>query len=309
MHHPAVILLPLMLTACGARGSQLASSNARSGAANPLDDIGDVTLVQDGFTFVEGPTWRVAQRDLLFSDIDGNKIYRLLPSGTVEVFRDPSDNTNGMAVDEHGDLLAAEHGARRVSRRDSGGAVATVVDRFEGRKLNSPNDLVVRSDGTVYFTDPPFGIEEGQQELDFNGLFRLAPGVDGALTAEVRGELTWGPNGVALAPGEDILYVTDTTEGTIAAFDVAADGAVSNQRRFADTDATADGVAVDREGNLFVATLAGVEVFAPDGTRWGVIAVPRQPSNCGFGGDDARTLYITARAGLFRVQLARPGIY
>jgi gluconolactonase len=273
---------------------------------NPLDGVGQVTLVGSGYIFTEGPQFRATPGDFLFSDIQGNTIYRWTGSGAPVVFRNPSGNSNGLALDTSGVLLACEHGNRRVSRGD-GATPAPVVERFEGLRLNSPNDVTVRSDGTIYFTDPPYGIQANQRELSFMGVFRVAPG--GALTAEHRGALSDRPNGIALSPDQSRLYVGDSEAHLVNVFDVAGDGALSNRRLFVNTASTPDGMAVDGDGNLFVATSAGVQVYAPGGTLWGVIPVPMQPSNVAFDGvrADGRLL-ITARTAVYVVTLARGGL-
>ena len=216
---------------------------------------------------------------------------------------------NGLDSDVDGLLLAAEHENRRVSRTLANGMVVDVATEFMGDRLNSPNDIAVRSDGTIYFTDPPYGINPTiEQELDFNGVFRVAP--DGALTAEWEGDLSSRPNGLVLSPNESILYVAETTSGVMA-FDVNADGSLANERDFVEVLLGADGMAMDTGGNLFVSAATGVQVHAPDGTLWGAIELPggAVPSNCAFGSSDARTLYITARSQLFQVRLANPGLY
>ena len=273
-------------------------------ARDPLDGAGAVQLVQEGFQFLEGPAWNSAEGVLVFSDIPANTIYELTPPDTIVSFRNPSGNANGLAFDTQGRLLAAEHGNRRVSRTEGNGPVA-VADAYEGDRLNSPNDVAVRSDGTLYFTDPPYGIDEAQRELQFNGVFRVAPG--GALTAEWEGDLSSRPNGVALSPDEQTLYVADTAAGSVRRYDVAVDGSLSGEAVFTADAPNADGMAIDSAGNVFVTTSAGVRVFAPDGSLWGTIAVPRVPANCAFGGADRKTLYITARQGLYRVSLPIAG--
>ena len=305
------------LSACGGGGGGGGSTdgaaeggdgaNAADAAPgfDPLDGAGEVELVAEDFLFTEGPAWRSDDGVLLFSDIDGNCIHRLSPPDAIDVFRPDSGRSNGLAFDDDGLLLAAEHGTRRVSRTLAGGTVETVVDRFEGMLLNSPNDIAVRADGTIYFTDPPYGIDPDDQVLDFNGLFRIDP--DGALTAEWRGALDSRPNGVALSPDQRTLYLADTTAG-LTAFAVEPDGSLSGERPFVPSVPNADGLAVDTGGNLYVTAADGVRVYAPDGALWGTLAVPRQPANAAFGDADARTLYITARQGLYRIRLAHPGI-
>lgn len=277
--------------------------DARPGGGDPLADIGEVELVMEGFQFLEGPVWR-PDGVLLFSDIPANTIYQLEPPATITSFRNPSGNANGLANDIDGLLLAAEHGNRRVSRTEAGGDVVTVADTYQGDRLNSPNDLAVRSDGTIYFTDPPYGIDPADQELAFNGVFRVDP--DGTLTAEWEGPLSSRPNGIGLSPDESTLYVADTT-GVVRAYDVAADGTLSGERTFAADTPGADGMAIDADGNVFVTTSAGVRVFAPDGTEWGTISVPRTPANVTFADADGRSLVITARQGLYTLRVPIPG--
>jgi gluconolactonase len=268
-----------------------------------------VELVADGFVFTEGPTWRSREQWLQFSDIPANTIYRLTPPDDITVFRADSGESNGLDSDVDGLLLAAEHANRRVSRTLPNGTVVTVASQYLGDPLNSPNDIAVRSDGTIYFTDPPYGINPAtEQVLEFNGVFRVAP--SGGLTAEWEGAKSTRPNGLVLSPDERILYVADSTGG-IMAFDVNADGSLTAERPFVAALQNADGMAMDTGGNLFVTTVEGVQVFDPSGSSWGVIEVPdgRVPANCAFGGADARTLYITAREALYRVLLENPGLY
>jgi gluconolactonase len=300
-------LVALTLVACGDDGGAVTPDAPPPGIdadpdVNPLDGIGDVALIQGGFEFVEGPQWIAADGVLLFSDIPADTIYRLELPSTVTVFRTPSGNSNGLAVDPRGALLAAEHGGRRVSRD-----AATVADAYDGMRLNSPNDVIAASDGTLYFTDPPYGIADADRELPFMGVFRVPAG-GGAPVAEWMGPLSARPNGIALSPDQGRLYVADTADGMLRAWEVGSDGSLSGETVITGDVPGADGMAVDDVGNLFVTTSAGIRVFAPDGTAWGTIAVPEQPANCAFGGADRRTLFITARTGLYRVDLAGPGL-
>jgi sugar lactone lactonase YvrE len=283
------------------------NEDAASPPANPLDGIGAVQLLNGGYQFLEGPHWRAADGVLLFTDIPANTIYRFTPPGSFDTFRDGSQNANGLASLPDGRLLAAEHGGRRVSVTASSGEITdfAATDAM-GRTFNSPNDIAVRSDGTVYFTDPPYGLMGRAQEIPFFGVYRVAVG--GEVTVEwMSTDDGQRPNGVALNPDESVLYVTDTTDAVVRRFDVAADGSTGGEATFTDGVEGADGMAVDSAGNLFVTTSTGVQVFAPDGTRWGTIDVPEVPANCGFGGADLRTLFITAREGLYQVQLTIPG--
>jgi gluconolactonase len=285
------------------------SSGPTTTASGPLGEIGEVEVVAQGAQFLEleGPQWVHKDGVLLFSDASADTIYQLGADDTITVFRTPSNYSNGLAVDPKGRLIVAESAARRVTLIENDGTATTLAERFEGNRLNQPNDLVVRSDGTVYFTDPAFGDAVAKAELEFRGVFRISP--HGDLTAERRGDVTEEPNGVALSPDESMLYVADYAADEIWVFEVAPDGSLSDARTFVTTGSGPDGVAVDDAGNVFVATIEGVEVFTPEGGSAGVIQVPLTPSNCAFGGADGRTLFITARDGLFRVRLPNPGPY
>ena len=278
------------------------TDNAATG--DPLVGRGEVELVAEGFQFTEGPQWMEDEGVLLLTDAAG-AIFQVGADDEISVFRRPSDAANGLAVDTEGRLLAAERNTHRVTRTDSDGTVTPIAEQFEQVPLNQPNDIAVRSDGTIYFTDPYYG--DGTTELDFHGVFRIAP--DGSLTAERRGAITEQPNGVALSPDETVLYVSNEAADLVWVFDVVADGSLGEDRTFVTTGAGPDGMAVDAAGNLFVTTDSGIEVFAPDGTLRGIIPVPDWAANCAFGGADGRTLYITAGEGLYRGTMAHPGPY
>jgi gluconolactonase len=269
--------------------------------------------VATGFTFTEGPVWR--GDDLLFSDIPNNRTirYRPAPEGPeITTFRHPSGNANGLTLDRRGRLLACEHSGRRVSRVDAGGRAETVVDSYQGKRLNSPNDVVVRSDGSIFFTDPPYGLPGGTEgkELPFNGVYRVDPSGELHLLVDDFDR----PNGLAFSPDERRLLIDDTVRGHIRAFDVASDGSLSNGRVFAELKGqpgergAPDGMKVDSEGNVYCTGPAGVWVFAETGRYLGRIVTPEVPANIAWGDPDWRTLYITARTSLYRVRLAVPGI-
>ncbi len=271
----------------------------------PVPKGATVELVDDGFEFTEGPIWY--QDALLFSDIPANTVYQWTPDGGTEAFMKPSGHANGLAIDTSGHLLLAQHDGQ-VGRRTQDGSVAVLADTYGGKRLNSPNDLTVASDGTIYFTDPPYGVDEEERELSFSGVYRLSP--DGDLSLLTKSFTR--PNGICLSPNDSTLYVNDSQETLIRAYDVTESGDISNGRQFAaptdeDAQGSTDGMKVDAEGNLYTTGPGGVWVYGPDGTQRARIAVPKAPTNLAFGGPDRKTLYITARPHVYRVPVNVPG--
>ncbi len=271
-----------------------------------LVEEGDPERLATGFEFTEGPVW-MPEGYLLFSDIPADRIYKWTPEHGAEVWREPSGNSNGLTIDRQGRLIACEHGNRRVSRTEADGRITVLAERFRGARLNSPNDVVVRSDGCIYFTDPPYGIEPHQREQPCNGVYRILP--DGTL--ELLADDFDRPNGLAFSPDEKVLYIDDSPRRHVRAFDVTPDGRLVNSRLFADMDhpqpGSPDGMKVDRNGHLYVTGATGVWVFEPDGTLLGVIVTPERPANCAWGDVDRKTLYITARSSLYRVRVKIAG--
>lgn len=266
-----------------------------------------------GFEFTEGPAWHAGDCALVFSDIIGDAMYVWREAGALEVFRRPSNRANGSTWDREGRLLTCEHATSRVSRTEPGGRYEILASHFDGRELNSPNDIVVRRDGAIFFTDPTpgrtarFGIERPQQ-LDFQGVFRLQP-ESGELTLLVDDFSK--PNGLCFSRDEARLFVNDTDRQHIRVFDVRSDGTVSGGREFASTagaePGVADGMKVDSAGNLYCCGSGGIHVFDGDGTRIGVIALPEVPANFTWGGPTLTDLYVTARTSLYRLRMRVPG--
>jgi sugar lactone lactonase YvrE len=261
-----------------------------------------IEKLKGGFQFTEGPVWH---RDghLLFTDIPANRIVRWNPEGSTDTFRRPSGNANGLTFDQKGRLIACEHSGRRVSRTEADGTVTSLAERYDGKRLNSPNDAVVRSDGSIYFTDPPYGLGGQRSELGFQGVFRIA--ADGSLLLLAR-DIGY-PNGLAFSPDEKLLYVCDSQQGRLFVFDVQEDGTLANRRLFARMG-TPDGMKVDVRGNLYVTASDGVRVLSPEGVHLGTLRTREQPANCTWGDADGHTLYVTAQTGLYRVRLAVEGI-
>lgn len=265
-----------------------------------------VEKVAGDLSFTEGPLW-MPDGYLLFTDIPRNRIMKWHPKEGVSVFREPSQQANGLLRDRDGRLVAAEHAARRVSRTMPDGTIVTLADRYEGKRLNSPNDLAEARDGSLYFTDPPYGLAQQKEgkELEVNGVYRLAP--DGALTL-LASDFD-RPNGLGFSPDGKTLYVADTARQHVRAFDVQADGRLANGRVFGDmrpwpgAQGGPDGLKVDGRGHVFVTGAGGVWVFDATGKTLGVIETPEIPANCAFGDPDGKTLYITARTSVYRVRL------
>lgn len=270
---------------------------------DPLLGTGAAEKVADGFEFTEGPLWIERPGYLLFTDTQASAIEKLVPPSAVSVLRRPSNASNGLAVDPGGLLIACEGGAHRVTRTLADGTVESIAARYGTRALNSPNDVIVARNGTIYFTDPDFGAVDPNDKQPVSGVYRLA--LDRTLTL-IASDLR-SPNGIALSPDDKTLYVGEMLDHYIRQYVVHADGTVDTPKKLADTARTPDGIGIDDLGNLYVSTLAGVQVFSPEGALRGTIAVPEQPSNCTFGGEDRRTLYITARTSLYQVRVNVPG--
>jgi gluconolactonase len=283
-----------------------------------------IEKVAGGFTFTEGPIWR-PQGALWFSDVIGNVTRQWSPDGTVkELLRPGGCDTNhlppggfigpnGATAGRDGSVVLCQHGNRRIVHIDRNMCVASVVDNFEGRKLNSPNDLVYRSDGSLYFTDPPYGLplfdDDPSKELPFNGVFKLK---DGNLQLLID-DMT-RPNGLAFSADEKTLYVANSDENyrIWMRYDVAEDGTVRNGRVFADVSAEPeeglpDGMKIDSKGNIWATGPGGIWVFTPEGKHLGTIKPPEQPANCAWGDSDWKTLYITAVTGLYRIRTSVTG--
>ena len=324
-------LLPMSVSGCRASGSDPASI-----AVSRLDPSLDALVppgarierIADGFDWSEGPVWRKSGEYLLFSDVPANAIYRWREGEGLSVFMRPAGyagptppgrelGSNGLTFDASDRLVIADHGNRRIARLDeSNFTTTTLADRFEGKRLNSPNDLVYSSSGDLYFTDPPYGLtgkhDDPAKELSFSGVYRLSP--SGELSLLVR-DLRF-PNGIVLSPDERTLYVSnsDPERAIWMAYDVGDEGSVANGRVLFDATRLVregrkglpDGMTVDASGNLFATGPGGVLVITPDGRHLGTIDAGSTASNCTFG-DDGSTLYITADMNVVRIRLRTKG--
>lgn len=240
-------------------------------------------------------------------------MYRYDDSNGVQVYRQPSNHANGQTIDTAGNLVTCEHQTRRVTRETADGA-ETLVDRYDGKMFNSPNDVVAARDGSLIFTDPAYGLDKveegggGEREMPFQGVYRLSPG---ASEAELLVDDFVGPNGLALSPGEDVLYVADSERSHVRSFEIGAGWELSGGEVLAEIssegDEVPDGMKVDAEGNIYCTGKGGVWILSPEGTALGRIQVPETTANLAWGNEDARTMYITADSGLYRIRCKAVG--
>lgn len=280
--------------------------------ANDLSGIvesAQAECLATGFVFTEGPLWH-PDGYLLFVDIRRAQILRLVPGGEPEIIRENSGDANGMTLDSQGRVVVCEMVNRRITRMEADGGYATIAETSGGKRLNRPNDVVGRSDGSLYFTNPGRDrLEPADVDMQFNSVNRITP--DGAVELVAPFEY---PNGIAFSPDERTLYVSNTRPGQyIVAYDLDADGAVAGVRHFADMpspddgNGVPDGMKVDMEGRVYCTGPGGCWVFAPDGELIGVIELPEYPANCGWGGADNRTLYFTANTSVYSLRMTTPG--
>ncbi|MHC4433774.1 MAG: SMP-30/gluconolactonase/LRE family protein [Planctomycetota bacterium] len=283
--------------------------------AADIDDLierDSLERIATGFRFTEGPLWH-PDGYLFFTDIPASTIYKWTPDGAVQIVREPSGHSNGLTFDRERRLIACEHSNRQISRTEPDGTVVSLASEYDGSRLNSPNDAVVKSDGSIYFTDPPIGLRAeygipGTQELPFQGVFRLSR--DGE-TLELLERGIFQPNGLTFSPDESVLYVADSSNSTIYAFDVQTDGLLENKRVFKTVSGWPDGMKVDVGGNLYVTTnTPSLQVYSSSGREIGSITIGARTTNCTFGSADNRTLFVTSGTSVYRmhmkVQGARP---
>jgi len=280
-----------------------------------VEEDAEVERLGTGFTFTEGPIWNPTGEFLLFSDMPGDTRRRWDAASGVREVLTPSNKGNGMTLDNDGRLVVCEHVTSSVVRMDPDGGGSgreVLASHYEGRELNSPNDVVVKSDGAIYFTDPTYGRMPGfgierEQDLDFQGVYRIAPGGgDPQLLVEDFDQ----PNGLCFSTDESLLYINDTTRAHIRVFDVAGDGTISNSRVLADGIGSGsleigdlvDGMKLDERGNVWVTGPGGVCVFDPDGNHIGTVEVPENVGNINWGGPDWSQLFIPATTSMYRIQ-------
>ncbi|RWM24849.1 SMP-30/gluconolactonase/LRE family protein [Mesorhizobium sp.] len=267
-----------------------------------------------GYSFIEGPVWHPYEKWLVFSDIPESRMYRRLSSGEIELFREPSHKANGNTLDRKGRLVTCEHATSRVTRAEPSGTTTVLATHYQGKQLNSPNDIVVATGGSIYFTDPTYGRVEfygvpRQQELSFQGVYRIDG--DGAGLTLVADDFVQ-PNGLCFSLDESRLFVNDTDRGHIRVFGVEANGDLNGGAVWAVTEGdgpgSPDGMKIDSRGNLYCTGPGGIHVFDASGDLIGVIATPEFCANFTFGDDDLRSLYIAASTSLYRLRVRVPGL-
>ena len=282
----------------------------RDAGLSKLLDGDSVETVAEGLVFTEGPLW-LPDGSLLFQDIKAEKTYKVSPDGALQLLRGDTRAANGQTFDAEGRIIFCEQDGRRISRMDPDGSnVETVVEAWQGARLNSPNDIVARADGLVYFTDPPYGVAPADRALHFQGVYAL----DGLAVPRLILDDFEKPNGLAFSPDETTLYVCDTARYHVRAFTIEKSGTlvVGSGRAFATQDpgqaGGPDGMKVDRDGRVYVAVALGVWVYEPDGTLLGILSLPQRPSNLNWGDPDGKTLFITAVDHVYRVRFKVAGL-
>ena len=284
---------------------------------NKLTDIinPDVELEQivTGFKFTEGPIWHPVENHLRFSDIMGNSIYQWSETDGLKDILPNSHLANGNTYDHQGRMLTCHHGTSRITRTEHDGSITVIASHYKSKQLNSPNDVIVKSDGTIYFTDPMSGRSElfgipRESELGYTGVFRVNP--DGSKLTLLANDFNL-PNGLCFSPNEKQLFVNDTRRFHIKVFDMKKDGTLENERIWAETTGEGkggpDGMKFDSAGTLCCTGPGGIYVFAPNATCLGVIRIPEQAANFTWGDDDLKSLYITATTSIYRVRVNIPG--
>jgi gluconolactonase len=276
----------------------------------------DVALerLATGFDFTEGPIWHPREKHLTFSDMPGDHMRRWTEASGITTFRRPCNRANGNTYDRGGRMLSCEHATSRVTRTEPDGSITVLATHYDGRELNSPNDIVVKSDGRIYFTDPTYGRMpyygvERPQQLDFQGVYRVDP--DGANLTLLADDFSQ-PNGLCFSLDEKRLFVNDTERGHIRVFDVGADGGLTGGSVWAEVKGEGaggpDGMKIDSRGNLYCCGPGGLHVFSPEAQSLGVIRVPEVVANFTWGDEDMKSLFLTASGSLYRVRTRTPGI-
>jgi gluconolactonase len=286
----------------GARGASLAAAVVLLCAAQDFSSVKLESLAK-GYTYTDGPAWSAKDGFLIFSDTPSDRLMKWEPGSAPEVFRANAHGPAGNDFDSQGRLYTCETRTRRIVRTDKNGKVEVLVDQFEGKHLNAPNDLVVSRNDHVYFTDPAFGSQQDQRELDFYGVYHMPPKGPLKVVAKPAGR----PNGIALSPNGRVLYVTNSDERNVRAYELDRSGDPTGERvLIAGIEGVPNGIRVDEKGNLYVAA-GGVLIYSPEGQLLHTIPVHEVASNCAFGESDFRSLFITAHGNVFRARVPLKG--
>lgn len=271
---------------------------------SPVPKDAKLEKISTGHVFVEGPVWKDGV-GLLFSDMGSNTINKWTPENGTTVFLKPSSVSNGLTYDNEGNLILMQTGRRRVARLEKDGTTQTsLADKFEGKRFNSPNDIAVKSSGSIFFTDPDFNIPQGEiRELSIKGIYRL--GKNGSI--KLLDDTFDKPNGICFSPDEKKLYVCESPKAIVYVWDVDDDSTITNKKLFyaIPEKGYADGMKCDADGNLFCTGPGGVWVISPDGKLLDKITTPETPTNCNWGDSDRKTLYITAQTSVYKIRLAK----
>jgi gluconolactonase len=302
------VTMGLAATECGLRADDFDIRNGTEFRKIVSPGAG-VEKLATGMTFIEGPVWvpGLDEGFLVFSDVRGDELKKWTAKDALTTFRKPSGNANGNTLDRQGRLVTCEHTDRRVSVLEKDGTLRPLVDHYDGKRFNSPNDVVVKSDGTVWFTDPPYGLPKGTpKEQNGNYVFHFDPKAKTTTIVATDFDM---PNGLCFSPDEKKLYVADSGKPRhIRVFDVQKDGTLLGGGVFCQIDKGGpDGIRCDAEGRIFSSAGDGVHMFGADGKLLGKILVPETPANLCFGGKDGRTLFITARTSLYAIRLLTQG--
>ncbi|OYP38931.1 SMP-30/gluconolactonase/LRE family protein [Rhodopirellula sp. MGV] len=280
-----------------------------------IQPTGKVELIKDGYTFTEGPAWEPESKTLFFSDIPNTSIHRVMPDGTVELFTDQSKHTNGILIAADGKIRACQMDGQVVEYEITTGEATPIAGKFGGRRFNAPNDLIVDSQGGIYFTDPLFSAPTPLPQT-IQAVYYIAPSEDeeprvSRVTSDIK-----APNGIGLSPDGGKLYVCPSGQAEMLVYDVLGPGKLSPAKTFCHvkqpegkSNSGADGITLDVKGNVYVTTDLGVQIFSPDGEFLGLVEFPQIPANVCFGGDDWKTMYVTARTGVYRVPMPIAGLH
>jgi gluconolactonase len=278
-----------------------------------VGDDAPLEQLATGFIFTEGAMWDAQSNELIFSDMPGDIVRKWSETEGVTTFRQPSNKQNGHYFDREHRLVSCSHAASNVTREERDGSITVLATHYDGKELNSPNDVIVKSDGAIYFSDPTYGRMDGfgllrDQDMDYQGVYRIDPGSgEVSLLASDFGQ----PNGLTFSLDEKRLFINDTDHGHIRVFDVAGDGSISGGEVWAvpegPGDGGCDGMKLDRDGNIYCTGPGGIHIYAPDATALGVIQVPEVTANFTWGDDDLKTLYMTASTSLYRTRVNVPG--